>query len=53
MEVTALGSIVGTVFDYLPKIAVILAIIWYLLQIKESETWKNFMKPKPEEPPHE
>lgn len=50
MEATALGSIVGTMFDWLPKVAVVLAIIWYILQIRESQTWRQLAlrRAKPE-----
>lgn len=43
-EATAVGITVSSVLDWLPKIAVALAIVWYVIQIRESETWRRLFR---------
>lgn len=37
------AAVVGSIFDYVPKIAAVLGLIWYLIQIYESRTMQRAM----------
>lgn len=41
MEAVSLGTVIGTLFDWLPKFAVLLAVLWYLVMLWESATVRN------------
>jgi hypothetical protein len=41
-DIISLGAIAGTLMHFLPPIAAVLAIIWYCLEIYESETVKHY-----------
>lgn len=43
-DIAAGVTVVGTFFDYLPKIAAVLAILWYAVQVWESETVQGAVK---------
>lgn len=38
----SVGAIVSTVFGWLPAVGAIVAIVWYVVQIKESDTFKRW-----------
>jgi len=42
IDAIAVGSIIGTIVGWLPAIASVLSIIWFCIQIYESDTFKNF-----------
>lgn len=42
IDALAVGGIVGTIMGWLPTFATILSIIWFGIQIYESNTFKNF-----------
>lgn len=39
----ALGAIVSTIVGLVPAVAALLALIWYIIQIYESETTKKWL----------
>lgn len=40
------GAIVGTIMGYLPAIAALAAVIWYVIQIYESKTIQKMLRLK-------
>jgi hypothetical protein len=46
MEIASLGTIVGTIFEWMPRFAVLLAVVWYVLQIWESNTMRRLLNRK-------
>lgn len=38
----SVGAIISTVFGWLPAAGAVVAIIWYLIQIKESDTYRKW-----------
>lgn len=44
IDAGALGAIVAAIVGWLPPIAAVLAIAWYLLQFWESRTLQSFMQ---------
>lgn len=45
-EMTASAAVLTTLMDYLPKIAAVVAILWYVIQIWESDTvrgWRAYV----------
>ena len=44
-HMASIGAILGTLFGYLPYIAAVVAVIWYLLQIWESQTVQKWWHP--------
>ena len=45
---TALSVIIGAVLGILPVIAVLLAIVWYSLEIIESKTFQRWLQSRKE-----
>ena len=41
-NVLSLGAIVGTVMGWLPAVAAVVALIWYVIQIVESKTFQRW-----------
>lgn len=38
----SVGAIVGAIVGWLPPAAALIAIVWYLIQIKESKTYQDW-----------
>lgn len=43
IDVAAAGGVVATILGWLPAVAATLGIIWYLIQIIESQTGQKFL----------
>jgi len=41
-DLIAAGSVLGALFGWLPYIAALLGIIWYIVQFLESPLWKRW-----------
>ena len=42
-NILSAGAIVGTVLGWVPAVAAIVALVWYLIQISESETVRRWV----------
>lgn len=40
-DIVAGVAVVGSLVQLLPSIAALLAIVWYIIQIRESRTWRD------------
>lgn len=43
IDVAGVGAILGAFIGFLPAVATILAVVWYLLQIYESKAIQDFL----------
>lgn len=39
----SVGTVIGTIAGWLPPLAALFAIVWSIIQIYESKTFKRFM----------
>jgi hypothetical protein len=40
----SIGAVVSTVFGWLPPVAAFIAVVWYVIQIYESDTIQSWVK---------
>jgi hypothetical protein len=40
-DIMAGASVVGSIVQWLPSIAAALGIVWYVVQLRESKTWRD------------
>lgn len=43
-NIAAASTIAVTIFGYLPPLAAAVALLWYFIQIRESETFKDIFR---------